>query len=118
MVVVVVVGGGGGGMGVNRLHRLNSSAFHITLLYEMAPLYIPTLETCTKFIKVVPTGNEQLLFAENVDTKITPINPATEILLLGPEGAELRFRLRFFFFLFLVVSRCDAHASRRARNKD
>ena len=59
--------------------------------------------------------------------------------LLGPKGAELRFRLRLYFlftrvggrrvevsapvlfyflFLFLVVSRCDAHTSRRTRNKD
>ena len=32
------------------------------------------------------------------------------------KGAELRFRLRFF--LFLVLSRPDAHASRCARNRD
>ena len=38
-------------------------------------------------------------------------------LLLGPEEAELRFRLRLrFFCLCLVVSRADAHASWRARN--
>ena len=30
----------------------------------------------------------------------------------------IRFRLRLFFVLFLVVSRPDAHASRRARNRD
>ena len=38
-------------------------------------------------------------------------------LLLGPEVAELRFRLRFFFsILFLLWSRCCAQASPRARN--
>ena len=36
------------------------------------------------------------------------------LLLLGPEGAGLRFRLRFF----LVVLRADAHALWRARNRD
>ena len=35
---------------------------------------------------------------------------------LGPEGAELRFGLQFYFFL-MAVSRCDAHALRRDRNK-
>ena len=63
-------------------------------------------------------------------------------LLLGPKEAELRFHLRVFSFLLgpaggsrvgvsapvlyfcfcfcsvLLVSRADAHASRRARNRD